>query len=148
MGAVPLHDAQLVDAPGRIPPGEYQAYYRRHETAFMFKSPKVFIHFEIHGGEHGGTKVYAAYRVKELRGKPRKGGGIRLRHSQDLYRQFVRLTPNQRERPDRISLQRLRGCLLRVSVRTVTKDAKQRELPEALQYSVVDEMLAVEVGQL
>ena len=148
MGAIPIHDTELVDAPAQMPEGEYQATYLRHETAFIFKSPKVFIHFRIHGGDYDGEKLFRAYRVKELRGKPRKGGGIKLRHSSELYRQLVRLTPSQKERPDRISLQRLRGCLLRVSVRTVTKDSRQRALPAALQYSVVDEMLAIEAGQL
>lgn len=148
MGAIPLHDAELVDAPARIPAGDYQAIYLSHETAFMFKTPKVFVHFRIHGGDHDGVKLYRAYRVKELRGRPRKGGGIKLRHSQELYRQFVRMVSGQVERPDRISLQRLRGCLLKVRVRTVTKDSRQRELPPALQYSVIDEMLSIEVGKL
>tara|TARA_B100002049_G_scaffold17743_1_gene12059 strand:+ start:139 stop:585 length:447 start_codon:yes stop_codon:yes gene_type:complete len=148
MGAVELHEIELVDAPAQIPPGEYSAYYTKHETAFMYRSAKVFVHFRIQGGEYHGMHVYRAFRVKELRGKPRKGGAFKLRHSQELYRQFVRLTASGRERPDRISLHRLRGCLLRISVRTVTKDSRQRELPENLQYSVVDELLSMEVGQL
>jgi len=148
MGAVPLYDTELVDAPAQIPAGVYQATYLRHETAFIFKSPKVFIHFRIEGGEYHGMKLYRAYRVKELRGKPRKGGGIKLRHSQELYRQFVRMASNHVERPDRISLQRLRGCLIKISVRTVATDSRQRALPAALQYSVVDEMLSIEVGKL
>lgn len=148
MGAIPLHDAQLVDAPALLPPGEYQAYYTQHETAIVFHSAKVFVHFRVHGGDYDRVKLYRAYRVHSLKGKPRKGGSIRLRHSHELFRQFVRLTPSGRERPDRISLGRLRGCLLRISVRTVKKDSRQRALPEALQYSVVDEIIAVEAGQL
>lgn len=147
MGAIPLHDAELVGAPALIPPGEYQATYVKHETAFIYKTAKVFVHFRIYGGDYDGMKLFRAYRVHDLRGRPRKNGSFRLKHSQALYRQFVRMTVSGRERPDRISLMRLRGCLIRVSVRTVQKDSRQRELPEALQYSVVDEMLAMEAGQ-
>ena len=141
-----LHDGALVDAPPKIPEGKYQATYVRHETAFVFKTPKVFVHFKLHGGEYNGLRLYRAYRVHSLRGKPRKGGSFKLRHSHELYRQFVMIS-GCRERPDRISLSRLKRCLLTVTVKTVTRDAKQHELPPALQYSVIDRLVGVEAGQ-
>ena len=140
-----LHDGALVDAPPQIPEGLYTATYTHHETAFVFKSPKVFIHFRLCGGEYDGLRLYSAYRVKEIRGKPRKGGAIKVRHSHELYRQFVTLS-GYRERPDRISLHRLKGCLVNVQVRTVRKDSRQRDLPPALQYSVIDRLVSVEAG--
>ncbi len=146
MSVVQLHGEASVDVAPLLPEGEYQAYYLHHKTAFMFNSGKVFLHFRIHGGEHDGVRLYRAYRVKAIKGRPRKFGAFKLGHTHELYRQFVRMT-GTRERADRIALPRLKGCLLRVGVRTVTKDSKQRGLPEALQYSVIGEMLAVEVGQ-
>lgn len=147
MGATPLHDTTLVDAPAQIPPGEYSAAYLGHKTVYFARQPKVIVFFRIGAGEYAGTKIERWYRVHALHGKPRKNGRIKLKHSQELFRQFVRCTGG-RERPDRLSLQRLSGCMLRVSVRTVTTDSKQRKLPEALQYSVVDEMLAIEAGSV
>jgi len=139
-------DGVLVDAPPLIPAGEYEAVYLRHSTAFIFNSAKVFVHFRISGGEHNGATLFRAYRVKSITGRPRKGGAFKVRHSHDLYRQFVRVV-GCRERPDRINLARLRGCLLKVSVVTVTKNSRQKALLPALQYSRVDEMLSCEVGQ-
>lgn len=141
----PLPDDSYM--PALIPAGKYQAKYRRHETAYIFGKPKVFIHFAIHGGDYEGAKLYGAYPVTKLRGKPQKNGGIKLTHSKRLYRQFVCLS-GQRERPDRVSLQRLRDCLLLISVRTVMKDAQQCELPKLLHYSTVDEMLSVVEGKI
>lgn len=147
MSVVQLHGAASVDTAPLVPPGEYHVHYLGHETSFMFNSAKVFVHFQINEGEHNGVKLYRAYRVKSIKGKPRRYGSFKLGHTHELYRQFVRMT-GTKERADRISLARLKGCGLRVSVRTVRKDSKQRELPEPLQYSVVDEMLAVEVGDV
>lgn len=137
--------AELIDAPPQIPSGRYQAQYVSHETALFSKSPRVYVHLQIFGGEHHGSILYRAFRVERLNGRPRKNGTFRLRHSSELFRQFVRIT-EQRERPDRVALSRLRNCLLNVSVRTVTHDYRQRPLPPSLQYSVIDELLSIEAG--
>lgn len=141
-----LHEGQLVDEPPQIPPGTYKAIFKHHETSYSFKTPKVYLHFELQGGDYAGMRLYRAFRVKELRGKQGKGGRFKLRHSHELYRQFVKLS-GARERPDRISLRRLKHCLLNVSVRTVTTDSRQRPLPPALRYSVIDDLVSVEAGQ-
>jgi hypothetical protein len=146
MNVATLHGGELVDAPPLMPPGKYQAAYTHHETALFSKSPRVYVHFRIVGGEHDGARLYRAYRVERLNGRARKNGTFRVRHSSELFRQFVRVT-GERERPDRVALSRLKSCVLLVSVRTVTTDYRQRELPEALRYSVVDEIIAVEAGK-
>ena len=147
-----MSDGNLSNAPAHIPQGEYQAVYLYHETAFFRKTPKVYLHLKIDGGEYDGVKLYRAYRVKLLTGKPKKYGGFTVNHSHAIYRQMVSIS-NAVTRPDRISLASLKGCLLRVSVRTVKRDAgaesrKPRALPDALKYSVIDELLAIEVGSL
>lgn len=118
------------------------------ETAIIYNSPRVFVHFRVH--EPTGLSepfLYRPYRVHSLIGKPRKRGRYRLRHSHLLYRHFVSLT-GAATRPDRVSLKSLEGAMIRASVRTVTIDWRQRSLPEALYYSVIDELLAVEAGAL
>lgn len=145
-----MSDGSLAKAPEHIPPGEYEAFYLYHETSYFRKTPKVYLHLQIHGGEHNGKRLYRAYRVKTLTGKPKKNGGFTVNHSHAIYRQMVSITQAV-TRPDRISLTSLKGCLLRVSVRTVKRDAgaetrKPKALPEALKYSVIDELLAIETG--
>lgn len=148
MSAVQMFDAELVDAPPLLPEREFVVSYLHHETAFLFRTAKVFVHFRIvEEGEYHGLRVYRAYRAHELIGRPRKWGRFKLRQSSELYRTFVRLS-GTRERPDRVSLQRFKGTLIRASVRTVIHDAKQRPLPEALQYSVLDELVSMEAGSL
>lgn len=139
------YDAELVDATPQIPEGEYQVVYIGHETSYMFKTPRVFVHFRVVGGQYDGTVLYASYRVPALKGKPRKSGGFKLRNSSKLFREMVTLT-GKKERPDRISLRGLKGALIRVKVRTVTQDSKQNPLPTPCRYSVVDKMISIDAG--
>jgi hypothetical protein len=145
---VPLHADEggiVVDDAPLIAPGEYLVTFTRHETAMMFTRPKIFVHFRIAEGPYSGIPIYAAFRAKQLRGRPRKGGQFTLGRSSELFRQYVRLT-GTRERPDRITLSKLRNCVLRVRVGTVEHDFRQRPLPEACQYSVVRDLLSIEAG--
>jgi hypothetical protein len=130
-----------------VPEGEYVARYVRHETAMAFKTPKLFLHFELIGPCHEGTNLFIAYRVKRLVGQPGKNGRFAVARRNELYLQLARLA-DRRLRLDRISLRALRQCLLRVRVRTVTTDYRQRPLPEALRYSVIAELLGIEAGSL
>lgn len=150
MNVVPLHrdadsGAIVIDDAPLIPPGKYLVRYLRHETAVMFTSPKVFLHFRIVDGPYSGIPLYAAFRVRGLRGRPRKNGQFALGRSSELFRQYVRLT-GTRARPDRIALSHLANCVVRVSVRTVERDFRQRALPEACQYSVISDLLTIEAG--
>ncbi|RJS95279.1 hypothetical protein [Salinisphaera sp. Q1T1-3] len=147
-----MSDGALADAPALVPPGRYQAIYRFHETAYFRSTPKVYLHLQISGGAHDGVRLYRAYRVARLTGKPKRYGGFKVHHSHAVFRQMVTLS-SAVTRPDRISFSALKGCLLSVSVRTVTKDAgtssrKPQTLPEALQYSVIDELLSIDAGSM
>lgn len=145
---------QLVeDTPPLIPPGEYEASYTHHEVGTAFKQSKVYVWMQIIRGEYTGIQLYRAYRVESFKrprgkdGKKRKGGSIKLRHSSELFRQWVKLT-GEKERPDRIDLRRLKGCSVRIRVRTVTHDYDHKPLPRALQYSVIDQLISVEAGKM
>lgn len=148
MNVVPLHRDEggiVVDDYPLIEPGEYAVAYTGHATMLAFNRPKLYMYFRIVDGPHTGAKLFRAYRVKALSGKPRKNGRFVVRRSYDLFREYATVT-GARERPDRIALSNLRNCVLRVSVRTVDHDHRQRPLPEACRYSVVDQMLALEAG--
>lgn len=148
MSAVALHldgDGLVADDYPLVPPGEYLVCYVDHRTLSAFKQPKVYVTFRVVDGRHTGTKLFRAFRVKALVGKPRRNGRFVIRRTHELYRQFVCVT-DANDRPDRIALTRLRNCVLRVSVRTVTQDSRQRDLAPDAHYSVVDRLLAIEAG--
>lgn len=148
MGAIPLRAEQNtieVDGWPLIPPGEYLAVYKRFELAFMFNTAKLFAHFEIAEGEHRGARLYAAYRVKAIKRKTKRGGQFTLGKTHKLFSQLASLTPSN-TRPDRPSLDSLKGCLIRVRVVTVKGPNPHKPRPEAAHYSRIDEMLSIEAG--
>ena len=124
--------------------GEYRAVLTSHETAIVFRAPKVFLHFRIiDPGEWFGAMLYRAYRVKSLAGRPSKNGGFKVTRGGDLFEMLCRVL-DIRSRPDRVSVAPLRGIVLKVKVRTVTHDYQQRPLREWLRYSVVADVLGRE----
>lgn len=138
-----------------VPDGQYVAVFTHHETAQMFRTRdkpegtcKCFLHFKLMGpGEYTGVRLYRAVRVSSLVGKVGKHGRFKLRPRSDLFIEMARLFGDTR-RLDRLSLKWLRTVLLRVTVRTVKRDYKQRELPAVLRYSVVATIDGIEAGHL
>ena len=129
-----------------VPDGEYLARYHRHDTQRMFGTLKVFLHFEIlDPGPYNGTRLYRAYRAVDVVHGKKGGRRFKLRPRSQLYLDLCRLYGGNHRR-DRISLTALKSLVLRVRVRTVEKDYRQRPLPEALQYSVVGDLVGVEAG--
>jgi hypothetical protein len=127
-----------------IAPGEYQAIYVHHETKYIFQCPKVFVWFRIVSpGPAFDVMVYRAYRVRALTTKQGKHGGFKASRGSDIYYDLGRIL-NIRMRPDRVSATQLRGVVCGVRVRTVTKDHKQRPIPEWDHYSVIDDLLHAE----
>lgn len=141
----PDEAGEVADDYPLVPPGEYSVCYIDHRTVIAFKQAKVYVRFRVADGPYIGVKLFRAYRVKALVGKPRRNGRFVVRRTHELYRQFVAVTA-VRERADRIALTRLRNCVLRVTVRTVTQDSQQRDLGPSAQYSVVDRFLVIEAG--
>lgn len=138
-----------------VPEGQYVVAFIHHETARMFRTRdkpegtcKCFLHFKLIGpGEYTGLRLYRAVRVSGVVGKVGKHGRFKLRPRSDLFIEMARLFGDTR-RLDRLSLKWLRSVLLRVTVRTVKRDYKQRELPQSLWYSVVASIDGVEAGNL
>lgn len=129
-----------------IPEGIYRAVLTHHETAFVFKTPKVFMWFRlIEPGPYFDRMVYAAYRARNLKGKPSKNGGFKLSAGGHLFKMVCRILQIKR-RADRLSLRDLKHRVLRVQIRTVTKDYQQRDLPEVCQYSVVQDVIGADTG--
>lgn len=133
--------------PAVVPPGEYDAIFLRHETAMIFKSPKVFFWFRIVSpGAAFELEMYRPYRVAALVSKAGRGGKFKLKAGSDLAGMLFRVNGVTR-RLDRISPASLKGAVLRVRVRTVTHNHRKEPIPEALQYSVIDDVLGKETGE-
>lgn len=121
-----------------VAPGEYLAGFDTWQTVIMFggRSAKVVLTFALLE-PHVGIRLEKFYNVKRLTGKPRKRGRFVVGGSSDLARDFVNLTGRRDSRLSRFALSDLQGHVYRVRARTVTRDSRQRELPPALQYSVI-----------
>jgi hypothetical protein len=128
-----------------VPDGEYLATYQGHECvelAQFRKAPKVFIRLRLFdAGEHSGKMLFRAYRVRRRIDSRRFVVGRRS-HLLKMYYRIV----EHRVRPDRLNLRELRHHLLRIRTRTVTIDGDQRDLPRALWYSVVADILGKETS--
>jgi hypothetical protein len=139
-----MNDISLVgEARILIEPGIYAAVLTHHETnnVAFGGQPKVYLRFVLLDPGVMGVKLYAAFNVKAITGKPRLNGGIKLSHRQELTFQLARLQPNVRL--DRLSLKPLHNKEIKIKVRTVTTDSRQRPLPSSLQYSVVSELISL-----
>jgi len=151
----PIRDVKLDDIvvealdTSLLPEGKYQVAYQYHETKVVFNTAKVFVHFKITDlGDYHGTKLFRAFRVSGLIGKPGRNGRFKLKKRSDLFLMLCHLYENQRIRPDRISLRDLKCLILNVMVRTVVKDYRQKTLPEILRYSVIGDVLGIEAGHI
>ena len=132
-----------------LPDGEYEAYFIKQEIVSlrMFKgASRLFAHFEIlAAGSSPPKRIYGAWPISASAkgGKTRLSAGSRS----NLYIMLCRVG-GYRIRPDRISFQALRGCVLKIKTRTVKKNFRQRVLPECLWYSVVDDIISIEAGSV
>lgn len=142
MNAVVVQFPEPDDDSPLLPEGEYLVAYTGHTQRFMFNTGKLFVRFRIVDGERSGARLYRAYNVK-----PTGRATFKTAHSSSLYREFCTLT-GKRERADRLALSRLKGCVIRARVRTVSVDSKHRPLPEYLRYSVIDELCSLEAGHV
>ena len=129
-----------------VPPGVYTAAYVKHETRQFFGSSykAVFWFRIVDMGSSFGVTLARYYNVKKLTGKPSVGGKFIPGRSSDFIREYCRLFPVRIKRLDRIALTKFKEVLIKVRVRTTTRDRRQRSLPGPLTYSVVEELVGVD----
>ena len=125
-----------------VPDGRYEAKFIGHDTALLFKQPKVFLRFEIvQHGEYFEKQVRLArpYRVRRVIAPAGPSGRFILDGGSDCFRMLVRVL-DVKQRKDRISLRGLKHLPLHIVTRTVIKDRNGRDLPELARYSVVEDI--------
>ena len=125
-----------------VPPGTYTVSCIRHETAKLFRTPKLVIWFRIVDmGPHFGKAIPRYYNIKRAIGKLGKHGGFQAGRSSDFVREYAAIFPDRITRLDRIAMQPFQTALIRAAVRTVTRDRSQRELATTLHYSVIERLI-------
>jgi len=126
-----------------IPEGEYQAVYVSHSTTNGNFGPKVKITFRIVSpGLYFETLIDAWYNAKAVGAKVGKRGRVVVSRHSKLALEMVKLF-HRKQRPERLSPEMLKGHIVLIKVRTVSQNAKQKHLPESLQYSIVDSMVCL-----
>ncbi len=134
------------DKPALIPPGKYHLRMTHWQTAIMWgRSRKLILHFTVCDMGHCGVKLERYYNIERIIGNPAINGRFKASWRSDLMHEYCTLLPPPL-RPDRICLERLKPLLIVGNVKTVTANAKQKRIPDALHYSVVSELLHVEAG--
>ena len=125
----------------RIPAGDYEVTYLRHETRFVH-SKKLIVTFVIVDGEYNGLTLPRYYNVQDFLGDVGEGGKFRVGLKSHFYREYLSLFDPDSVRPDRMAMSRFKDEYQWAKVRVVAQ-AGGIELPQAAQYSVIDRLIAV-----
>lgn len=128
------------NVPPAIPNGNhYELVFIRAETVQQWGQTKLFLWFKMHTpGEWVGQGFYMACTV------PPKG---KFGPSSKFWLTWVLAAGRQPKRGDRMSTAVFKHKVFRARMRKVLKTSKQMDRTPAQQYSVVDELLQVMVGQ-
>lgn len=132
------------ERPTLVEPGVYDLVFEYHETLYLFgRAPKLVCHFHIvTPGPFFETKLCRYYNVKTLASKPRRGGAFKIGWKSDFLREYALLF-GLPARLDRISTEAFKARVIRGRVITVSRDSKQRVIPDGLRYSVIAELIEV-----
>ena len=143
---VPEHESPLdSERPVLIKPGEYEVTLHKYWKGFMYgRAPKLILVFRIlDHGPHFGRHLYRCYNIK---GFTKRNEIIPKGWHSDYVREYSKLFSAPRKLRD-VGIRPYKNKVFICKVRTVQKDYKQRPLPEDMQYSVIDELLDVKVGE-
>jgi hypothetical protein len=132
------------ERPVLIKPGSYKVILIRYWKGYLYGgTPKFILVFKIiSGGIHNGVHLYRCYNIKGL--TKRKEVVTKGWHS-DFVREYSKLFGAPRKLRD-IRIVEFKNKVFVCSVRAVTKDYKQRTLPDDMRYSVIDELIEVYAG--
>ncbi|UJS26055.1 hypothetical protein [Thiothrix winogradskyi] len=145
---IPFPEHEQEEYP-RVEPGAYALRFTHWETKRRFNTGKVSVWFEVVSyGEAFGVRLARHYNAKHLIGKLGKKGGFYAGKCSDLAREFYTVMelagePVGKFRPDRLPLHLLGSHVVVGVVRDVKHDSKRKPIPQALQYSVVDELKGI-----
>jgi hypothetical protein len=128
-----------------VKPGIYTVSYSYHETRMYFgKQPKVAFWFKVLDfGEYFEVEIPRFYNVRRFKGKIGVNGLFVPGRSSDFLREYCQLFPEKVGRLDRIPLAAFKDTPIKVRVRTVERDRRQKNLAQVLKYSVIEEIIGL-----
>jgi hypothetical protein len=129
---VPLQRADADSDLVHIADGQYPAIYKCHVGVIFFTVPKLAVYFRLI--EHPGLVLSRWYHVIAYRGRVQAG------RSSDIVREISAVLGRRVPR-HRIPVASLAGLIVKVEVKTVTKDRRQRALAPVNQYSCIERLL-------
>lgn len=130
------------ERPALVPPGEYHLRFDHYETLVLFgRASKLVLWFTIitPGPYFDQARLARFYNVKRLIGRPQRNGRFKVGFNSDFLREYARLFPTP-QRLDRIPMSEFSRHIVIGRARTVTKGSDQTDIPEALRYSVLEEL--------
>lgn len=120
-----------------LPEGEYEVVCTGAEIIELYKfgrARKLFLHFQVYGGEHNGTRLFLPMTA------PAKGE--KMGRGSKLYANYMIANGSPPARRDRVSLKVFKGRVFQVRVKTVCPAFESGKLkPESFHYSIVAELL-------
>lgn len=129
--AFPGSDSEDPEELFLVTPGPYNAVYERHAGIQIFTVRKLRVWFRLL--EHPGIVLERWWRVTSYKGR------IAAPAKSDIVRE-ISAALGQKIRPDRIPVGSLANVTLRVMVKTVTTDQRQRKLNPINHYSVIESL--------
>lgn len=132
------------ERPALVPPGLYDVAFDRYYTWMMFgRAPKLTLCFRIITmGEHFEKPLQRHYNIKKLIGRPSTNGRFKVGFSCDFLHEFATLF-GAPTRMDRIPMTAFEKHIFIAKVRTVSKNSGQRQKPDGLHYSTIDELSGI-----
>lgn len=126
--------------------GVYTLTYVCHSTGTYFRNAlKVAFWFRVvDPGQHFGKMIPRYYNVKRFKGKKGLNGAFVPGRSSDFIREYCTLFTNPINRLDRLPMTPFLNVLIKGKTRTVTRSGNQKNLPESLYYSVIDELIGID----
>jgi len=127
--------------PVLVKPGTYDVILADHWKGQLYGGiPKIMLVFRIVSvGQYYGHLLSRCYNVK---GFTKRKEIIPKGWHSDFVREYSKLFGLPEKLRD-VGIGKFKQKVIQCSVRTVTKDRKQRDLPKELRYSVVSELLTV-----
>jgi len=125
--------------PAVIPDGIYEAVCFKHDEAYLFKSLKLFLHFEIISpAEYKGIKIQMYFNMPVNR---------RLAQGSKYYKTWVMVNDwKQPSRNTKMSPKLFKNKVFRVKTFKAKPKHNGKEMPESQQYSKVEEIVEVITG--
>jgi hypothetical protein len=136
------------EQPPLIKPGMYEFRFLDWQTWNMYgRVPKLVLRFRIctMGEYFDRITLPRYYNCKNLIGKAGRFGRFSVGHKSEFIREYADLF-RLPSRLDRIAMTPFETAIIVGRVRTVTHGARQRAIPEALQYSVISTLERAKFG--